>query len=544
MWRIVIIDDDRKVLRGMKKIIPWVELKAELAGEAENGSDGLELIRSIRPDIVITDIYMPVMNGLEMLQQLRKEDIKSKMIILSGYTDFEYARQSLSLNVSDYLVKPVSVPTLLEVLRKVIQELEKEEKEQQELQGLLQTSDSYRPTMEKEYLKSLVTGAFEPHFRRMQETNANYFAENKFQILAVEIEDTKRSSEVSSSDIHLFRYAVANIVEELLQTKWPESSVLELYSRHVAILLRYPPNKDTMELSELCQLLIDNVLRFLDVSIRIGIGSVQHGIKNIANSTEEALSALVSMRSFILEETGVKVWENAKYNSQTSSVKFPRVKYYQEVADAIRQLQEERAIQLVKEFAVQWMHSKETGSEDVQRVAAELWAIFAFALNEAGYSLDELYLDAAVKMEIGTLQTPNHFVEWIDEKIRGICERLDSNGQNVKHKQAIDFIIQYIHEHYFEEIRLGDMADKVYLSRNYLSNLFRTAVGETFQDYITKVRMDKAKRLIMEGKHRIYEVAEKVGYRNVPYFTSMFKRQTGRNPTDLLKEPIPTKKQE
>ena len=96
----------------MKRVIPWGELNAEWAGEALNGQDGLEMIRETQPDIVITDIYMPVMSGLDMIEHLRKDGFGGKIIILSGYSDFEHARQALRFNVSDYVSKPISVPTL------------------------------------------------------------------------------------------------------------------------------------------------------------------------------------------------------------------------------------------------------------------------------------------------------------------------------------------------------------------------------------------------------------------------------------------------
>lgn len=127
MWKIAIIDDERQVLQGMKRAIPWEELGAEWAGEALNGEDGLAMIRATSPDIVITDIYMPVMSGLEMMEQLRNEGFKGKIIILSGYSDFEHARQALRLQVSDYVSKPISLPTLRTILHKVIAELLREQ---------------------------------------------------------------------------------------------------------------------------------------------------------------------------------------------------------------------------------------------------------------------------------------------------------------------------------------------------------------------------------------------------------------------------------
>ena len=124
MWSVVIVDDDEKVLRGMKKVIPWEELNCQWIGEARNGKEGLELIEKKQPDIIITDIYMPIMNGLEMIEGLKEAGSESKVIILSGYSDFEYARQALRLSIDDYLSKPASVDTIRSALQGIIGKLE------------------------------------------------------------------------------------------------------------------------------------------------------------------------------------------------------------------------------------------------------------------------------------------------------------------------------------------------------------------------------------------------------------------------------------
>ena len=126
MWSVVIVDDDEKVLRGMKKVIPWEELNCQWIGEARNGKEGLELIEKKQPDIIITDIYMPIMNGLEMIEGLKGAGSESKVIILSGYSDFEYARQALRLSIDDYLSKPASVDTIRRALQGIIGKLEAE----------------------------------------------------------------------------------------------------------------------------------------------------------------------------------------------------------------------------------------------------------------------------------------------------------------------------------------------------------------------------------------------------------------------------------
>lgn len=539
MWRIAIIDDDRQVLAGMRNIIPWGELNAVYAGEAEDGKQGLELVRQANPDIVITDIYMPVMNGLEMLEALRQSGCTSRFVILSGYSDFEYARQALRLEVTDYLTKPVSIATIRNVLRKVIRSLEEEAAERQEQHELMEQVSQFRPYLEKECLKSLVTGSYDPRLERMRESGEIRLPEREFVVLAVEIAGSPRLVEPGRSDTHLFRFAVANIMEELLQARWPEAAVLELYYRYLAVLLPIPEHRPATDeqVNELCRMLTDEIRHYLQLSIRIGIGERQRGPRQIVLSTEQAFQALTDASGSLAGDGNIRRLPVIP-GARMAGGRIRRVPFYQEVAESIRLLQEERTIRRIRAFVGEWTKDGGVFPEDVRRIAAELWTIFAYAVHEEGYSLEDLFADDAVQQELSRLQSPADLSQWFEEKTRSICRRLQRNGDNLRHRQAVDYMIEYIHAHYAEDIRLSDLADQVHLSRNYLSTLFRNATGETFQDYLTRVRMEKAKRFILEGKHLIYEVAEKVGYRNVPYFSTLFKKHTGMNPTDLLKGPI------
>ena len=164
----------------------------------------------------------------------------------------------------------------------------------------------------------------------------------------------------------------------------------------------------------------------------------------------------------------------------------------------------------------------------------ELWTIFAYTLYDVGIFLDEIDADIDLEKELDSVISPELLAEWLAGKVSTICCNRQWN-ENIKHKQAIDFMVEYIHEHFAEDITLSDLAEKVFISRNYLSHIFKKAIGESFNNYLTKVRMEKAKRMILEGKYLIYEIAERVGYKNIPYFSTLFKKTTGFNPTELIK---------
>lgn len=539
MWKIAIVDDERQVLQGMKRAIPWDALDAEWAGEALNGEDGLELIRSTQPDIVITDIYMPVMNGLDMIEQLRKEDYNGKIIILSGYSDFEHARQALRYNVSDYLSKPISIPTLKVILGKVIQELAGEEEKRIKQDELEQKLRMYEPFIEKEWVKSAVAGTLESSYRSGERLPQPYrfWTETEHVVIGIDVARDIRASELTLSDWNLFRFAISNIVCEVAQESFRSFEYTELHSTRSVLIVHPEAGSDKEQLrkhlEKLGVQLIDCMKNYLKLVIRIGIGGIKVNWTEIPDSTEEAFRAIdLRDRRIACSYDLYALGEGTE--SDAGAMVMRPTKFYFELAGAIKSSQETQARQLVDEFIGQLEHQTGITPDYVQMLAGELWGIFAYCLYEVGMVLDEMFPSELIAKEMIGLTRPKELASWLKGKISDICSSRQWRG-NSKHRQAVDFMTQYIHEHYADEMTLADLADKVYISRNHLSIIFKNMTGETFNNYLTRVRIEKARELLMERNMLVYEVAERVGYKNVPYFSTLFKKLTGMNPTELIK---------
>jgi len=365
VWTTVLVDDDANVLRGMKKAIPWDEIGAECIGESSDGLQGLRLVQNLRPDIVLTDIYMPVMSGLDMIERLRQEGYAGKIVILSGYSDFQYARQALRLNVDDYLSKPITIRTIKEAFAKVIDQLEAERAGKQER-------------------------------LRLEER-------------------------------------------------------LEQYERDTG------------------------------------------GPSPLAG----------------------------------------HIRFVQELVEALKYQQLEQASRIVADYRQQ-LNAAGVLIADPFLLGMELWGVLTFALYDVGIKLDEMFPQLELKRELAGMADIDALMDWLANKAEAIC----GDGQwdeNLKHRQAVDFMIRYIHDNYADNITLNHLANELYISRYYLGQIFKKATGDSFNQYLTKVRIAKAKELLLEGKFMVYEITEKVGFRNVPYFSTLFKKYTGMNPTDLVK---------
>lgn len=534
MWDVVVVDDEKQVIQGMKKIIPWEQLGLRYAGDAMDGKEGLELIRATKPSIIITDIYMPVMNGLDMVEQLRKEQYEGEIIILSGYADFEYARQALRLGINDYLSKPITVHTIREVLEKSIarlQEISQKMTEQHELHEKLML---YEPFVEKEWLKSVIAGTTERQVGHpLMQKFTQQWKGSRFIVIVLEIIRTTRVSDITLTDWSLFRFAVSNIAKEVVNSLWQDASCMDLHGQYLAILIPVAAEMAEEEVllraRDVGKELIHSVGRYLSLKIHIGMGGLKDTYDEIADSTEEAFQALAVKTSAPC--TGIDLYEYGLSEKRIDQRGHRPVKFYQHLAGAIKRLQEQEILDVIQRYTLGLKGDNRLTPPQIRRLGANIWTIFAYTLYDVGIVLEDLMPMLDLNNEMLALSTAEDLADWLRTVIISIFGQVNRQ-ESIKHRQAVEFMIQYVHENYGDDLRLADLAEKVFISRSYLSNIFRDATGETFNNYVTMVRMEKAKSMIMEGKYMVYEIAERVGFKNVPYFTTLFKKSTGLNPSD------------
>jgi two-component system, response regulator YesN len=530
MWKIAIVDDDFQVLRGLKKAIPWEECDAECAGEASNGESGLELIRSSQPDIVITDLYMPGISGIEMIEQARKEGFQGRFIILSGYSDFEYARQALRLGVEDYLMKPGTLEQIREVLERTIGKLEEsyllrlEEYERNQTGQITELSIHDWVISMLNNSQTTLKQDVPPHVHSLVQ-----WEEHRQAVAIMEVIKTDRVHNITIADWNLFRFALTNVAQESLAHAWPGSLLVWLYGSYFAVVYHVSNDLSEPEALErihaVCRQVSHNVQQYLGISVRYGIGDMKTSWRGLKESSEEAFQELF-MRSMdsVLSPA-------SKHGSGQLSVTFCR-----QLASALQTQDPKDAMSIVSNYldAVQADCSDAESTGFYRVLATEVWALFQYAAAQAGIRPEDSD-PTVVAYELDQLTGRVQLEEWLASKIDLIHTRKQPQiGQ--KHKQAVEFMIQYIHEHYAEDLTLEDLSNQLFISKNYLNQLFKKVTGETFMNYVIRVRINKAKVLLLEGNLMIYEIAEKVGYQNVPYFSTLFKKYCGVNPSDLIKK--------
>ncbi|RTE08923.1 response regulator transcription factor [Paenibacillus whitsoniae] len=518
MWKIAIVDDDFQVLRGLRHIIPWAELDAEFAGEAIDGEEGLELVRRVGPDIVITDLYMPGISGIEMIEKLRGEGFAGRFVIHSGYTDFEYARQAIRLDVDDYLNKPITVNQIREVLFRTIGRLEDSYLENMEKKKLISFVQNYEKQTASEQLAGLLNGTVQANAAELKLPGPRLHWEDRDQLTAVvELVKTDRITDISVADWHLFRFAMSNVAKELTLTEWPEAEFVWLFGAYSAFVLHISreesPERLSKRLAYFTELITDSMQRYLGLTVRIGLGQRKQLWSELKASADEAFEAL-----------------------NTSSQSQGAIDLVRRLSNALQRNSEESLWSHVQAYIDQQEIAAIGGEVKLfyKVLATELWTLLQYAAGQADLAIMEEE-DNGAAAAVDIVMNRHDLESYLNAKLKMIgIKRQPVISQ--KHKAAVDFMIGYIHEHYASDLTMDELAGKLFISKNYLNQLFKKVTGETFMNYVIRVRLEKAKALLLEGNYLIYEVAEQVGYQNVPYFSTLFKKYCGMNPSDLLKK--------
>lgn len=519
---IVIIDDDRSLLDGMKYAIPWSEFHVEWAGEAIDGREGMEVIHECSPDIVLTDINMPVMNGLEMIGQLRDQGFKGKFIILSGYTDFEYARQAMRLQVDDYLTKPISLESLRKVIERVTERLDEEEQSEQGYTMLKDQLELYKPYVVKEWLTAFVTGnnAVPETIPDIQNKLADW-AGQRHVLAGIEVGDNDLWDALDR-ERNMIRFVIQNVACEMVNEVTCDYDYIELHSRRFVILLHQSPSEGTVEQFQehavrFCERLETYLNDQLKLQLKVEAGEVVGRWQRIP-------------------DTFASLFQSKEQADNGNSISGPpaSIAFYHELAEAVRHGHMDEARRIINAYVDALRPEELYHASGLRSWSNELWSIMAYSLYDIGIELDRIVTRFSPAEEMTVPYNPASLREWLLRTVEHLLEGLQL-GDNSKHRQMTNFMIRYVHEHYSNNITIKQLADELQLSKNYLGQIFRNVTGESFNQYVTRVRMEKAKQMIIEGKLYIYEIAEKVGYTNIPYFSSQFKKITGVNPTDLQK---------
>jgi two-component system response regulator YesN len=527
MIKLLIVDDEIDLIDGIKSIIDWESHGVTICGEADNGASALELIGQLSPDIVLMDIRMPIMDGLQVLEHMHKENLETKCIMLSGYDDFYYAQKALTFRASDYLLKPCRPAEILESVLKVKGLLEQERSKNNMLENYRNLFYENIPVLREKLLREIINNKGLDTYnveKKMNLYNIKNF-QSKISTIVMHLNLQESSAaEYSDLDIESLKIAASDILDSTL----PMEFTKELFQDddNIVALISFEEYKQWEQLCNSVLITIkDNLKTFLHISVTIGIGGYVHDIKELWISYRQALSALEA-RFFIGEDTIIS-FDNISMENK-GIVLYP----INEDMEIINCLSTGNYIELKNKlenfFNEIYSSSQLKRSYLLNYCYALLGSIFKFCLDKnidteivfgSGFSYyaDLPKCDTALQLQESLFSILNKIVEKINE------------NKNSNH--LIRAAVEYIKEHYSEDISLETVAKQIYITPGYVSQLFKQEIGVNFLEYLHKHRIQKSKELFHNRFLRNYEVSVMVGYRDEKYFTQIFKKYTGMTPS-------------
>ncbi|WP_240420076.1 response regulator [Paenibacillus periandrae] len=520
-----IIDDIKSVVNGLT-MIDWVGEGVTVAGTSSNGEDGLELILREKPDIVITDIRMPRMDGLTMLRELLEANLACKVILISSYTDFDYAKEAVRLGAFDYVVKPFTEEDIVEAVRKAKAHILQEREVLLNVRGMELKLRESMPLLRQEYLRLLVQ-----HRTSWDHTSKRWdFLKLGLQpqgliVLLLEIDMfQEHAAKLSMHEVELIRFSLQNIAEETIR-EYADGLLFRLEADRFVAVLNDPADMSATQIAERC---CKNIESFTKFTVSIGVGGRAESVAELPDSYKQADQAL-TYHLFTGGNGAISYDEIPRTNKQASM----SLEGKEEVLLALRSGSGERAAALLLQLSAALQRpSPRPNPEYLLSHYEELAASIIRTLYEL-VSPDEL--QPLVQSYKAKTSGSGVALTVLEQQLAALCR----DGGELVRKNTLSEVqlviyksLEYVKQRLERDVTVGECAAHVHLSVSYFSSLFKKVMGMTLIQYITAERIQKAKSLLIAGVP-VQEVAAIVGYEERRYFSEMFKRTTGMTPSEF-----------
>lgn len=522
LYRVLLVDDEEDIREGISRKMDWLGLGFSLVGEAANGQDALELAESLRPDVILTDIKMPFMDGLELCRILTDRLPAARFVVFSGFDAFEYAKQAIQMNVVEYILKPINADELSNVLRRLKDQLDRERAERRNVELLRSRYTENLPILRELFYANLLDGRIEPGTERERAAHLDIDLQGEEWAVGLAYIGSDRRDALST-------LSVQKLLEESLTA---DRCRLTLYNDWVAVIVSLTESFTIYDLIRVLDRVCTLAASYLGLTLTVGVGAPCKELSGMARSAAEARTAL-EYRSMVgrgqviyigdLEPDGGQVltFEEADERTLTAAV---RLGSEQEVRDAAAALAGK-------------IREANPSAGQYNLFLMELVTHLMKMTRRSGVGVEEVFgTGFSLPIQDSALPSLEELEDWCAERylrLRTLIRRrqTDSAGQTVETAK------EYIRQHYAEsDLSVEKLCAYLHLSSTYFSTLFKRETGTSFTAYVTTVRMEAAAEAIRGTEEKTYLIAQRCGYEDPNYFSYVFKRHFGVTPTKYRSE--------
>jgi two-component system, response regulator YesN len=526
--KVLIADDDIQIRTGIKEGIDWGDIGVDEVFLAADGLEAFDVFQRFSPDIVITDIRMPGMDGLELSAKIVEQSQVTKIIILSAYQEFEYAKKALQLGVMDYELKPIKLANLISLVNKAKQDVYKELENEKKVA-------EYNETYKSKFLEECLFGVA---------GDSNIIKDNMLKYYNFDVNGTLACFTViidnySIISSNMSEYEKKSLHGEILNfiTEWLGSKNGLLYDKSPdTYIVLYKPfknkilnNSDKFDLQKFFDDLNNAINSKYKVTLSMGISN--YGDKtNINGLYEKSISALEfkfykGIKSLIFYSEVSPKFNNTWHHTKKEK----------EIKESILNLDFESIGVIINDEFNKIRNEQCYYLENIKSICIDYLNILIRSISELSIDFDELFNNKIKNFnDIGNYSTLDDYKVWVLDNFKLVLDDV-SDVLKVKHNYIILKAMEYIKKNYYKDIIVEDMADYVERTPNYLSHLFKKETNITLSEYINLIRIKEAKNLIKNSNHLSYEIAQKVGFADYKYFTKVFKKIAGCAPSEYKK---------
>jgi len=528
MLKVLIVEDETLDVAYILKNIDWSTLGLEVVGVTDNGLDAEKLEEQLRPDIIITDIIIPGINGTELALRIRKKRPNIKMVFMSGHQVFDYAISGIRASIEDYLIKPIEPEELTGRLKKIAAICMKEKESEFEREYMENILRNQLPTLRESLLREIVLGdsGSNPCIKEQLDfCSIELPVEASYCILLMQ-PDALDITEYTEKERQILRFKVARIIEEKLPPKYCNYFNLGFGLEFVVVLRM---NENAPMPDDLAEELQKNISAACAVSFSIGVGIQGHGIESLKASYKCAKTALENQ--FFGGKGQVIHFKDISDNEKNSYGSF--FTDFSDERKAIILTVTRGHIEAMKNLTEPFYEKISTSgvSPEIARIMCiELISSALSKINEINKKVADRIVTKGNPFE-HLLQSSSmqNMKKCVDETLAGFCREMTCDEEN-RQQWLVDAIKNIIRRDISKNISVKQIANQLYVSHGYATRVFKSITGEGINRFIISERMNLACNLLANPDMKISDVMQEVGYNDLSYFSSVFKNEIGVSP--------------
>lgn len=527
MLKVFLVEDEFVVREGIKNNIDWRSHGYEFIGEASDGELAYPMIQKLRPDIVITDIRMPFMDGLVLSRRIKKEMPKTEIIILSGFEEFEYAKEGIKIGIAQYLLKPISGEELLAEVDIVAEKIREKQQESEIREKYLKEMEENFLKERKELFQYLVTGSKSAaELLELADRLSIDLSSLWYNIVLVIIKSANHAQNEYSDSI-------VEIEEKLKELDDAHVLTFDRNLEGKALLFKADSKEELEKIEQDYLNKMENMLKQYDnICYFGGIGLPVDRLRELPASFESANHAFAHRyfvsENLILSRDEISQGDYLKEEEFDISHVNPKQIDRNKIKEFLKVGDKEEVIYFVEEFFRGIGSNVMKSNLFRQYITMDAYFSVVEFLEELQIKREEI---EAFDVNSGILQNQKSAVDYIIRIMEEALELREKTASN-RYGAVVDEVMRYIEEHYAqEELSLNLLASQVNFSPNHLSMIFSQQTGQTFIKYLTDLRMNKAKELLRCTGKKSSAISMEVGYRDPHYFSYLFKKTQGMTPT-------------